>query len=100
MFFIPIIVFILFDYISFRLRRKDIPESKREELIEKTMYFPNLRIWGLGLIVGIGSILMKYHSSIEIHLKGGIFEQLGAFGFILCIVGFMLIAIVKIIKED
>lgn len=99
------LLFIILDYATFELRSI----KKRERSIEEDSgYHPNLRIWGLGGILGIGGVLLNTLSILKekemFSITGDWWQnvvfKLGVLFFILIFIGFILLAIVKIVKED
>jgi len=95
--FIVPLFFILTDCLSYLIRKIDKPD---------VVYYPNLRIWGLGVILGICFLPLSFSSTIEKALqisssdKWGITQQLSVLVFILLIIGFAFLAVVKIVKEE
>ena len=95
-FLVPLF-FMVMDYWSYLTRKIDKPD---------VVYDPNLRIWGLGVILGICFLPLSFSSTIEKALqisssdKWGIPQQLSVLVFILLIIGFAFLAVVKIVKEE
>lgn len=102
---IPPLIFIALDYLSYELRRGKSGD---------TGYMPNLRIWALGVVLGVISVILQFSPTLK---EAMIIKQtstsqgqnvdwfalgqfFGVLFFLLLLIGFILVAIVKITKGD
>lgn len=87
-------VFIVLDYVAFELKMLDAPSEKGWS------YEPRLKIWGLGVLLGLGSLLLSRWSEIIDALgseaAGAISKALLTLG----IVGLFIYGVTKLTEED
>ena len=90
-------VFIAFDLIIFYLNKKT-SESKT--------YFPDFKIWGMGFIMGLAFFLFSYFEPMKEVLTGSrvpppeLIQQVAVMVFFLVVIGLILAALVKIVKDE
>jgi hypothetical protein len=96
-------VFVFFDLMAFLLNKKK-SESKP--------YFPDFKIWGIGFILGLSTVILSYFDPLKvifISIKKEmpekvaslvVIQQVAVMLFFLAIIGFILAAIVKITRDD
>jgi hypothetical protein len=87
-------VFILLDYLAFELKMLDASLKK------DWSYEPRLKIWGLGVLLGLGSPLLSRWSEIMSALRS---EAAGAISkalLTLGIVGLFIYGVTKLTEED
>ena len=107
--FLTPLLFIAFDYFlhDFRIQNikhlsiKEKEEHDDEKQKPEIVYIPNFKIWSLGIILGISSILLDFSSALkDVLASTQIGKQITVLIFFLLFIGFILVAITKILKED
>lgn len=92
-----LIIFIMFDLVVFLMNKKT-SESKT--------YFPDFKIWGMGFIMGLTFFLFSYFEPLKEFLTGSrvtppeLIQQAGVMTFFLVVIGLILAALVKIVKDE
>ncbi len=119
-------VFVFFDFLNFLINYHIYLSQKRDN-IDPLKYYPNFKIWGMGFILGLAVFMFSYFEQLidilvgkkdtllkksEIVLGNDVklleyqetsfelIQQVVVILFFLAVIGFILAAIVKIVKDD
>jgi hypothetical protein len=87
-------VFILLDYLAFELKMLDAPSEKGWS------YEPRMKIWGLGVLLGLGSLLLSRWSEIMGALGSETAGTISKAALTLGVVGLFIYGVVKLVGED
>jgi hypothetical protein len=87
-------VFILLDYLAFELKMLDAPSEKGWS------YEPRMKIWGLGVLLGLGSLLLSRWSEIMGALGSGTAGTISKAALTLGIVGLFIYGVTRLTGED
>jgi len=87
-------VFILLDYLAFELKMLDASSEK------DWSYEPRMKIWGLGVLLGLGSLLLSRWSEIMSALGSGTAGTISKAVLMLGIVGLFIYGVTKLTGED
>jgi hypothetical protein len=87
-------VFIVLDYLAFELKMLDAPSGK------DWSYEPRMKIWGLGALLGLGSLLLSRWSEIMSALGSGTAGTISKAVLMLGIVGLFIYGVTKLTGED
>jgi len=103
-------LFIILDYLAWYLRRKTSQSFSEERGVRSSLqgYSLNLKIWGLGAILGMASLVLFYfNTAFKPDLFAdkqtcwqGVILSLGVLSIMLLFVSIIMWAITKIVKED
>jgi hypothetical protein len=97
------ILFAVLDYFFHRLRNREVVKKEMKDSNGNSLtkpYDPNVKIWGLGGLLGLVYVLLSRLDTTWFSSCGNDVKTVSAVVLILGLVGFLVFAIVMMVKED